>query len=195
VVAVSFDGISRESGLCGGPVLGQVHRLGTDGQCLARWALADHADGVAVSVLLDCSGSMNRIRNKCAGIARAFALGMAEAGPVQCLAFGSIVEESQAFETVRNMGGTCTSKAIEQATRWLAEQHGDRWIIVVTDGQPDSQLETDAACGAAHALGIRILAVGLNCTVHMAHTVAVTADDPAHLAIELQTAAATIERS
>jgi hypothetical protein len=194
-IAIDGDGLENSDGLSTGPRLGQAHRLITDGQCLARWDASDMADGVSVSVLLDCSSSMEDVLPQCAGIARAFATAMRNAGAVQTLAFGSIVVESRDFARVSDLGGTCTHSAVERATAWLATRPGQRWIVVVTDGQPGSQALLDDACREALAKGVRILAVGLGCQVNMIGAVSVTAADPAHLAIELDAAAHLIERN
>jgi hypothetical protein len=193
-IATDGDGITLLDSLASGPVLGQAYRLATDGQCLARWQTSEHADGVAVAVVLDCSGSMRYRLRECAGIARAFAVGMRECGPVLCLAFGSVCERSDDFETVRNLGGTNTHTAIADARDWLAMQPGARWIVLITDGQPGSPYEVERECAAARADRVRILAIGLNCELAMPADSIVTASDTGHLAIELQAAASLIER-
>ncbi len=119
-IALDGDGATVEDGLRNGPALGQAYRLMTDGQCLARWGVSDHADGVSVSVILDCSGSMHMVRSKCAGIARAFALSMRECGAVQSLVFGSLCKESDDFDHVRAMGNTATHLALDKAIGWLS---------------------------------------------------------------------------
>jgi Mg-chelatase subunit ChlD len=193
-IATDGEGLDRADALSTGPVLGQAHRLMTDGLCLARWEANDRANGLSVSVLLDCSGSMQDQIRECAGIARSFAQAMREAGAVQSLAFGDGVHESSDdFERVGDMGGTNTHLAIERATDWLTTRAGQRWIVVITDGVPNDRKSTDAACMKAIAQGIRLLAVGLNCQVQMPGAVAATASDPTHLAIELDAAARFIE--
>ena len=193
-IATDGEGATCTDGLLTGSRIGQAHRLLTDGQCLARWDDADHADGVSVSVLLDCSGSMNRQLAECAGIARAFALNMRQAGAVQSLAFGDVVRNSDDFSTVQDMGGTNTHLALQGAIRWLSDRSGRRWVVLVTDGQPNDARATERVCQEAAALGIHILAVGLGCAIRMPAT-CVTAGDPAHLAIELDAAAHRIERN
>jgi hypothetical protein len=193
-IATDGDGIALEDSLASGPVLGQAYRLATDGQCLARWQVNDHADGVSVAVVLDCSGSMHRRLDQCAGIARAFATGMRQCGEVLCLTFGTDCQQSADFARVRTMGGTNTHAALAKARKWLADRQGARWIVLITDGQPNDQTAVMAECAAAQVDRVRMLAIGLDCTVSMPVTV-VTASDPAHLAIELQAAASLIERS
>jgi hypothetical protein len=192
-IATDGDGIARDSGLSSGPILGDAYRLMTDGQCLGRWQMAEHADGVAVCVLLDCSGSMGGRITECAGVARAFAIAMANAGPVKTYAFASHVFASD-FCHVNASGGTGTHLAIEKADKWLATQGaGERWIVCITDGDPDCQSLTDAAVAAATQRGVRVLAIGLQVALRMRGATCVAAIDPTHLAIELDAAAHLIE--
>jgi len=194
-IANDGDAIAKDDGMASGSTLGQAYRIVTDGHCLARWQDAPHADGLAAAVLLDCSGSMYNVMAECAGIARAFALGMKECGPVKSIAFGTDWKDSNHFDQVRNMGGTRTTEAVQAATDWLAAQSaGAKWLVVVTDGEPDDQDTCNAACTAAHKKGIKIVAIGLGCKINMAHATSVTANDTNHLAIELDQAAARIER-
>lgn len=192
-IAVDGDGADFADGLRNGPRLGEVHRLLTDGNCLARWTENDHAEGVSASIILDCSGSMNSILGECAGIARAFSLAMAECGPVQSLIFGTICKETNSFEKVQSLGGTNTSLAVAKATDWLKGRRGSKWIVCITDGQPNDQDDLNARCHEAHNAGIRVLAIGLNCHIDMPHATCVTAKDVNHLAIELEVAARKIE--
>lgn len=194
-IAIDGDGRHLDVGLSRGPRLGKLYRAYTDGQCFARWQDNDHADGVAVSVILDCSGSMGSNLPKCAGIARAFAQGMRQCGDVQTLAFGDVCRESDDFREVTDMGGTSTHKALAEAGKWHTGKHGALWVIIVTDGEPCDQHKTDAECHALHAQGVKILAVGLGCEIAMPHAISVTAADVNHLAIELAHAASVIERA
>lgn len=193
-IAVDGDGIERTAGLPSGSILTQAHRLMTDGDCFARWDLNDHADGVSVSVVLDCSGSMGGVLAECAGIARAFALGMQTAGDVQTLVFGGGVEESAGFDRVRTMGSTNTALAVKKATEFLAARGGQRWIVVITDGDSNDPGETERVCANTVAQGIRILSIGLGTEVQTPHATCVTAQDSTHLAIELDAAGRMIER-
>lgn len=192
-IATDGDGMDLSDGLSNGPRLGQAFRLMTDGNCLARWNDNEHADGLVASILLDCSGSMDSILSECAGIALAFSQGMRECGAVQTLAFGTTCKETKDFDTVNTMGGTHTDVAVATATEWLKSKSGTKWLVCITDGQPDSQRRLDERCQEAHQLGIRILAVGINCKIEMPHAVCVTAKDIPHLAIELDAAARKIE--
>lgn len=192
-IATDGDGASLLDGLANGPSLGQAYRLATDGACLARWQMNDNADGVAVAVVLDCSGSMSHQLSQCAGIARAFALGMRQCGEVVSIAFGSYVRECDDFARVDEMGGTNTHEALEHARKWLNARHGAKWIVLVTDGQPNDQYAAEIECQRARQTGIKTLAVGLNCNIKLPEATIVTAADPAHLAIELQNAASMIE--
>lgn len=197
-IAIDGDGLDCDSGLFSGPILGQAYRLNTDGQCLARWQQNEHADGLAVAVLLDCSGSMERELPECAAIAKAFVKGMRECADVHPVAFGSDVEESKDdFATVYDMGGTATNLALREARDWLASRSaGSKWIICVTDGDPGDPNATAKQCVAARADGVRILTIGLGCEIDratMPHATIVTAEDAMHLAIELEAAARLIE--
>ena len=192
-IATDGDGLQHVDGLSNGPTLGQAHRLVTDGQCLARWTVTDSADGLSVSVLLDCSGSMSHHLAECAGIARSFAVGMRAAGDVQSLAFGCDVEESD-FSRVGDMGGTSTDKALRRALDWLSPRAGRRWVVLITDGQPGNAQRTADLCREAAAQGVRILAVGIGQLVPVPFARCVCAADAAHLAIELDAAAQLIER-
>ena len=193
-IATDGDGLQHCDGLSNGPTLGQAHRLVTDGQCLARWTVTDAADGLSVSVLLDCSGSMSHHLAECAGVARSFAVGMRTAGDVQSLAFGDYVAESD-FSRVSDMGGTETHSAIQKALDWLTPRAGRRWIVLITDGQPNNPARTADVCREAAAQGVRILAVGLGRLVPVPFAHCVDAADSAHLAIELDAAAQLIERN
>jgi hypothetical protein len=192
-IAVDGESAALDDGLMSGSRLGQAHRLVTDGQCLARWNTSDHADGVSVSVVLDCSGSMRNVQAEVAGIARAFAQNMRHAAAVQSLVFGNKVKESDDFNRVTDMGGTNTHLALEESLKWLADRPGQRWIVLITDGAPNDHDATDRVCRSAIANGVHLLAVGLNCELSMP-AIIVTANDPAHLAIELDAAAQRIEQ-
>lgn len=192
-IAIDGDGYATNDGLCDGPRIGQAYRLLTDGNCLARWNENENADGVAVSVILDCSGSMHKHLPQCAGIARAFALAMRQAGKVQSLAFGDSVEPSNDFEVTTEMGTTSTHRAIDEADKFLSKQNGKRWIVIITDGTPDNPMATDAACQAAITKGINILAIGLGKLVPMPG-ICVVAENADHLAIELEAAGQRIEQ-
>jgi hypothetical protein len=193
-IAVDGESVALDDGLMSGSRLGQAHRLVTDGQCLARWNTADNAEGVSVSVVLDCSGSMANIRAEVAGIARAFAQNMRHAAAVQSLVFGTRVRESDDFGRVSDMGGTNTHLALEESLKWLSGRPGQRWIVLISDGQPNNLEATERACHQAIAQGVHLLAVGLNCNLSMPAAIVVTANDPAHLAIELDAAAQRIEQ-
>jgi hypothetical protein len=194
-IAVDGESVALDDGLMSGSRLGQAHRLVTDGQCLARWNTSDNADGVSVSVVLDCSGSMRSVQAEVAGIARAFAQNMRHAAAVQSLVFGSKVKESDDFNRVSDMGGTNTHLALEESLKWLCDRPGQRWIVLISDGQPNNLEATDRRCHEALAKGVHLLAVGLNCNLTMpAAALVVTANDPAHLAIELDAAAQRIEQ-
>lgn len=192
-IAVDGDGLARHDGLNNGPTLGQVYRIATDGQALSRWSKTDNADGVSVAVVLDCSGSMSYHLGEVAGVARAFAQGLRECGHVESLCFGDKVEKSDDFSRVRVLGGTQTSLAINEATKRLADRTGAKWIVLITDGQPDCQTATNAAAAAARAKGVKILAVGLNCTITMPGCACAVATDVNHLAIKLDAAVRMIE--
>lgn len=194
-IAIDGDSLSLSEGLSSGPKLGQVHRLMTDGACLSRWQENEHADGLAISILLDCSISMTHQMSECAGIAQAFLAGMQECGQTQALIFGSRCEEVQSFEEVRILGGTSTHLALDKATSWLKSKSGSKWLVCVTDGRPKSQELVDECCHKAHAAGIKILVVGLICKIRMPHATCVVANDMNHLAIELEQASRMIEAS
>ena len=193
-IATDGDGITREGGLTSGPMIGQAYRLLTDGACLSRWSDNSNADGLSVAVLLDRSSSMNRNIAAAAGVARSFAQAMRTAGDVQSYTFSNDVEPSDDFATVRAYGCTATDRALRTATDWLSTRTGRRFIVLVTDGEPDSQSATDAAYRTATAAGIGIVVVGLACTLSAPFPVrCVSAATPAHLAIELDAAAREIE--
>jgi len=195
-IATDGDGVVKADGLTTGASLGQPHRLMTDGGCMARFDAGEHADGVSVAVILDCSDSMRDTLDTCAGIARAFAVGMRQAGDVQSIVFGDDVQSSDDFRTVRCMGSTGTDLAIAAAHRWLSGRAGDKWIVLITDGMPNTLQATHAAARGALAAGVKMLTVGLNCTIAMPAGVnVVTAKDANRLAIELDFAAHTIERA
>jgi hypothetical protein len=193
-IAVDGDAMFYNDGLASGPRLGHAHRLFTDGQCMARWQPTENADGVAVSVLLDCSDSMVGNMSDCAGVARAFASQMRDAGPVQTLVYGTEVKPSDDFGTVKSMGSTGTHMAIDGAIQFLTAKAGKRWIVLITDGCPDDRQSTDAAVVRAATNGINVLVIGLGRLVPMSNPAkCVCAQDAARLAIELDAAGKLIE--
>jgi Mg-chelatase subunit ChlD len=129
----------------------------------------------------------------CAGIARAFALGMRDCGDVHTIAFGTSARVVRDFERVSTMGGTATHLALELAHKWIANRPGSKWIVLITDGLPGDRPATDRACAAALAAGCRVLAIGLGCTFTMPGAICSTANDATRLAIELDAATRVIE--
>lgn len=57
-------------------------------------------------------------------------------------------------------GRTAMAAAIRLATRRLRRERGDRAILIITDGMPDSREATLAAAREARAQGITVIAVG-----------------------------------
>jgi hypothetical protein len=194
-IALDGDGARRCDGLSNGPSLAHPHRLLTDGQAMARWAVSDQAEGVSVAVILDCSGSMDDCRTECAGVARAFALGMRDCGEVYSLTFGCYVKEVDDFDRVCDMGSTNTHMALQQAGKWLAGRRGSRWVVLITDGEPNNRTETNKVCAELLAAGVRVLAIGLGCRFQMPGALCTSAMDPVRLAIELDAATRSIEGS
>jgi len=120
---------------------------------------------------------------------------MRQAGAVQTLAFGCKVKESDDFARVADLGGTNTHLALAESVHWLTIRPGRRWVVLITDGNPNDPIATDSKCREAIAQGIHILAIGLACNIRMPEATVVTAWDSAHLAIELDAAAHQIERA
>jgi len=189
-IAIDGDGLDREYGYARGTTVAEPYRLATDGMCMGRWQDDLPADGMSVAVLLDCSGSMEYVLPKVAGVAQAFAQEMRRCGEVKCWAFGcNVAEADDDFERPDIMGGTNTHIALRAARAWLDQRAGAKWIVVVTDGQPSDPRGTGAECGGAIADGIRVVSVGLGRYVPLEGAINVMAEDAPRLAIELHAAA------
>jgi len=73
----------------------------------------------------------------------------------------TIVEKlKQCLSLLQASGKTNLSSAISLATESLLPVSGPRTIVVVTDGEPDSQASAIDAAKAASARGIQIMAIG-----------------------------------
>ena len=124
-------------------------------------------------LLIDCSGSMSGGN---LAQARQGAIDFAEGARVKGYAIGLISFASTAehlclpqkttaslrghLERMTAAGSTNMSDAIHLATQNLVEQKGTRVIVIVTDGEPDSEGKTLAAARKAKDHGIDIIAIG-----------------------------------
>ena len=63
--------------------------------------------------------------------------------------------------TLEPYGRTAMAQAIRLATRQLGRQRGDKVILLVTDGMPNSRAATLDAARLARAQGITIIAIGI----------------------------------
>jgi len=70
------------------------------------------------------------------------------------------------LQRMRATGGTNMSDAIHLATQQLVEQKGTRVIVIVTDGEPNSERETLAEARRAKDHGIDIIAIGTDDANH-----------------------------
>ena len=200
-LATDGDCLDTLDGLATGTRIGDVVRLTTDGQCMARWNIDEHADGMAVAVTLDCSGSMRYILPAVSGVAQAFAAGLSDCADIQRIVFGLAAYPVDSFEHCSDLGCTATHYAVEQAVNLLKPKAaGQKWIVIITDGDPDNPAATQRAVQEAIAAGIKVLAIGLGKGTakmirgSMPGAKVVAADDVIRLAIELDAAAQEIAR-
>ncbi|CAA9583578.1 MAG: hypothetical protein AVDCRST_MAG86-3159 [uncultured Truepera sp.] len=64
------------------------------------------------------------------------------------------------LSTLEPAGRTAMAQALRLATRRLGRRRGDKVILLVTDGMPDSREATLDAARLARAQGITVIAVG-----------------------------------
>lgn len=190
--ATDGEAINNEGGYSAGMGVKDAYRLATDGQCMGRWTMDEHADGMAVAVLLDISGSMDDIITQVQGVAEAFAVGMKECANVKRWSFGEDVHEVDSFCRVRTEGDTMTGRAIKAAREWLSTQSaGQRLIVCLTDGQPNFRSQTPVQVALAISEGVKVIAVALgDCeqaiSKSMPMATIVSAQDSNRLAIALE---------
>ena len=65
------------------------------------------------------------------------------------------------LKTLEPYGRTAMAQAIRVATRQLRRRRGDRVMLLVTDGMPDSRAATLDAARLARAQGITVIAIGI----------------------------------
>jgi molecular chaperone DnaK len=124
-------------------------------------------------LLIDCSGSMSGCNlDQARRGASDFAEGAHSKGyAVGLISFDSSVQHlcspQKGISTLREhlqrmtaTGSTNMSSAIYLAAEKLVDKKGTRVIVIVTDGQPDSESATLAAAERAKKLGIDIIAIG-----------------------------------
>ena len=68
---------------------------------------------------------------------------------------------SKAAGTLEPYGRTAMAQAIRVATRQLRRRRGDKVILLVTDGMPNSRAATLDAAHLARAQGITVIAIGI----------------------------------
>lgn len=191
-LATDGEAISNEGGYSSGMGVRDAYRLATDGACMGRWTINEHADGMAVAVLLDISASMGHNIREVQGIADAFATGMEECAQVRRWTFGEDIHEVDSFQSVTLEGDTMTGAAIGKAREWIStQQAGQKIIVCLTDGQPASRSNTPMQCDLARSEGIHVIAVALgDCesaiSQSMPMATIVSAQDANRLAIALE---------
>lgn len=196
-MATDGDGLLRENGYSAGNGVSEPYRLITDGNPMGRWQLNEHADGMAVAILLDTSGSMQGIIDKCSGAADAFAQGMAEHATIGCWEFSGWPKQVDDFsDRYRRLGGsTYTGEAMNRANTWLREQPaGSKVMVVITDGCPSDRgvtvNETQNCPGRVIGIPLGVDPEAIRQT--MPGATIVPCKDTAQLAIELDHIAHTL---
>lgn len=200
-IATDGDSVWREDYHRTGYGVTKPERLITDGNCMSRWAMDEHADGCNVGILLDCSYSMERILSSVAGIARAFALGISRCAKTKCWVFGSWCEESlDMFNTVGEMNDTRTGDAMRKANKWLTTTVGKKLMVIITDGDAGDKDLQRRECIRARKAGIEVLAIAISNDERNAQAIAAAfpgaqtahALDVNRLAVRLWHAASTL---
>lgn len=185
-IAIDGDGISRENGLQSGATVREPYRLMTDGLCMGRWNELPNADGVVVSIAVDLSGSMSGHASSVLGMAKAFSDAFERVAPVQRIVFGTCAYQVESFERSPMMGGTDTHLALELAQKFF-ESHpkGEKWLIIITDGESSSPGRTDAEAQKIMRSGGKILVIGINTHISMPATKTVVSRDENQIAMAL----------
>ena len=132
-------------------------------------------EGKRVYLVIDCSNSMSR-RGKMTQ-ARRGALQFAKEARSKGYLVGLISFDSTAFHNLEptealadfkevmgwmraGRGSTNMAAGIRLAREHLAHERGERFMCIVTDGQPDSEEEAFAEAEQAKQLGIEIMTIG-----------------------------------
>lgn len=68
------------------------------------------------------------------------------------------------LSTLEPVGRTAMAQALQLATRQLRRRRGDKIILLVTDGMPDSREATLDAARLARAQGVTVIAIGIGGT-------------------------------
>jgi hypothetical protein len=184
------DGFS--DGWASGPRVGRnIEMAMIDGRCFVR--RNEEGEQLHIAVLLDASGSMAHRMPKVAAVAQAFADAVkGVAASVALATFSSRTQEEPHFHDTSRFeyGGTATDIGLAWAERALSGKSGRRVCIVITDGEPDSEARTVAACERLLAARVAVIGVAyivpdrrIRETLPMAQIVA--ADDPSTLALQL----------
>lgn len=192
-IATDGDSLSHDGGYSVGGSVMNVHRLFTDGNCMGRWNTDPHADGMALSLCLDISSSMDQIIRQVMAIAEAFSQAMEDCATIHRLTFGSDVTVVRDFLTLANMeGSTNTELAIMDSRKWMkGQQAGKKVCIIITDGEPGIESETQHQCRQARQDGIRVVGIGLEVSVgqlqaNMPGAICYSANTPQILAMQLE---------
>jgi hypothetical protein len=199
-MATDGDSLTRDGGYYQGSGVRDAYRVLTDGACMGRWQLDPHADGMAVAVVLDISQSMDPRMAETAGLAEAFAAGMADCADVRRFTFGLQVYTVDSFTApIITEGWTETHLAIHEAREWLmTREAGKKVMVVLTDGRPDNLSDTQTECGRTHDAGISLIGIALGIEADsirdsMPRAAIAQADDAPRLAIELEHLTAQME--
>jgi hypothetical protein len=202
-IATDGDAINSEGGYSSGNSLADPVHAVTDGMCMGRWIIDSHADGMAVAVLLDCSGSMINL-SAVAGVAEAFASGMEECAEVNRWTFSDPDElrNLQTFRHTLNGGSTATDTGLQAAKDWLTTQEaGQKVVICITDGEPNTSSEepTKTITRELIQAGVKVIGVALggiqmqmDISKSMPGAKVVQAEDANRLAIQLESLSLTM---
>lgn len=162
-IATDGDGINCEGGYHSGSGLADPVRAMTDGICMGRWLIDPHADGMAVAIVLDRSGSMSNL-GSVVGVAEAFAEGMEECATVNRWVFDDVVDRVDTFRNTSLGGSTNTHLGVGKAQQWLAQQEaGMKLCVCITDGEPNGIARAPLAriCAELMQNRVQLIAVAL----------------------------------
>jgi Mg-chelatase subunit ChlD len=122
------------------------------------------------------------------------------AASVSLAAFESVVQPVKDYRSLSAGGGTRTDLALAWADRALEGKDGRRVCIVITDGQPNSTSDTQAACQQLRSHGVNVIGVAYQCGSGgifdcLPGSKVVAANDPNTLAVQLSRIASEVASS
>lgn len=149
-IAQTDEADGLEDGYGSGPRLGsRIERAYTDGLPFVRRKA--EGEKLNVCILLDVSGSMEKVIRKVAGVAQAFADAVSGVANSMFLAvFDDDVKPVRTFKEIRYCnGGTSTEVALRAVDKHFASLSGKKVLVVITDGCPH---DTNACIQQANLL-------------------------------------------